>query len=72
MPIPLTKEQQQAIDSVGSTPPEVVDPRTSAAYVLIPADEYEAVREVLIEERRQKTIRTVALRNAAGRIQEVP
>jgi hypothetical protein len=49
-----------------------VDPRTSAAYVLIPADEYEVVREVLIEERRQKAIRTVTLRNAAGRIQEVP
>jgi len=70
--IPLTKEQQQAIDPAGSTPPEVVDPRTSAAYVLIPADEYEVVREVLIEERRQKAIRTVTLRNAAGRIQEVP
>lgn len=71
MAIPLTKEQQNAIDSAGATPPEVVDPRTSAAYVLIPADEYEAVREVLLEERRQKAIRTVALRNAAGRIQEV-
>jgi hypothetical protein len=72
MAIPLTKEQQQAIDSAGSTPSEVVDPRTSAAYVLIPADEYEVVREVLIEERRQKAIRKVTLRNAAGRIQEVP
>ncbi len=72
MAISLTKEQQQAIDSAGATPPQVVDPRTSAAYVLIPADEYEAVREALTEERRQKAIRTVALRNAAGRIQEVP
>lgn len=72
MAIPLTKEQQQAIDSAGATPPQVVDPRTSAAYVLIPVDEYETVREALIEERRQKAIRIVALRNAAGRIQEVP
>jgi len=72
MAISLTKEQQQAIDLAGATPPEVLDPRTSAAYVLIPADEYEVVREVLIEERRQKAIRTAALRNAAGRIQEVP
>jgi PHD/YefM family antitoxin component YafN of YafNO toxin-antitoxin module len=72
MAIPLTKEQQQAIDSAGATPPQVVDPRTSAAYVLIPADEYETVREALAEERRQRAIRTVALRNAAGRIQEVP
>jgi PHD/YefM family antitoxin component YafN of YafNO toxin-antitoxin module len=72
MAIPLTKEQQQAIDAAGATPPRVVDPRTSAAYVLIPAEEYETVREALIEERREKAIRAVALRNAAGRIQEVP
>jgi hypothetical protein len=67
MAILLTKEQQNAIDSAGATPPEVVDPRTSAAYVLIPVDEYETVREVLLEEQRQKAIRTVVLRNAAGR-----
>lgn len=70
MDIPLTKEQQQAIDSTRATPPEVVDPRTGEAYVLIRAEEYETVREALIEERRQKAIRAVALRNAAGRMQE--
>jgi hypothetical protein len=70
--ISLTKEQQHAIDSTGATPPEVVDPRTGEAYVLIRAKEYQAVREVLVEERRQKAIRAVALRNAAGRIQEAP
>jgi hypothetical protein len=69
--IPLPKEQQQAVDSTGATPPEVVDPRTGEAYVLIRAKEYQAVR-VLIEERRQKAIRAVALRNVAGRIQEAP
>jgi hypothetical protein len=70
--IPLTKEQQQALDSAGSIPPQVVDPRTSAAYVLVPAEEYEAVREALIDERRQKAFRAVALRNAAGRIRDLP
>jgi PHD/YefM family antitoxin component YafN of YafNO toxin-antitoxin module len=72
MAIPLTKEQQQALDTAGATPPQVVDPRTSAAYVLIPAEDYEAVREALVEERRQKAIRKIALRNAAGRMQEAP
>jgi hypothetical protein len=72
MAIPLTKEQQQALDAAGATPPQVVDPRTSAAYVLIPAEDYETVREALGEERRQKAIRKVALRNAAGRMQEAP
>jgi hypothetical protein len=47
-----------------------VDPRTGTAYVLIRAEEYETIREILIDERRQKVIRAVALRNAAGRIQE--
>jgi hypothetical protein len=70
MTIQLTEEQQQAIDSAGATPPQVVDPRTSAAYVLVPVEDYETVREVLGEERRQKPIRKVALRNTAGRIQE--
>jgi hypothetical protein len=72
MAIQLTEEQQQAIDAAGATPPQVVDPRTSAAYVLIPAEDYETVREVLGEEQRQRAIRTVALRNAVGRMQEAP
>jgi PHD/YefM family antitoxin component YafN of YafNO toxin-antitoxin module len=72
MAILLTKEQQQAIDSTRATPPEVVDPRAGEAYVLIRADEYGTVREALTEERRQKAIRVVALRNAAGRMQEAP
>ncbi len=72
MTIQLTEEQQRAIDSAGATPPQVVDPRTSAAYVLIPAVDYETVREILRDERQQKAIRTAALRNAAGRIQDTP
>ena len=72
MTIQLTEEQQQAMDSAGATPPQVVDPRTSAAYVLVPLEDYETIREALGEERRHKAIRKVALRNAAGRIQETP
>ena len=71
MTIELTQEQQQAIDALGE-PPRVVDPRTKAQYVLIPAEDYEAVREALDEERRQKAIRRVALRNAVGRMEEAP
>jgi hypothetical protein len=52
MAIPLTKEQQQAIDFKESTPPKVVDSRTGEAYVSIRVDEYETVCEALIEERR--------------------
>ena len=70
MSIQLTEEQQQAMDSAGAQPPQVVDPRTGAAYILVPVEDYETVREVLGEERGQKAIRKVALRNAAGRVQE--
>jgi len=67
---PLTEEQQQAIDTARDVPPQVVDPRTGTAYVLIRAEEYETLRETLMEGRRQKAIRAVALRNATGRIEE--
>jgi hypothetical protein len=38
----------------------------------VPAAEYEAVREVLEDEQRQRAIGAVALRNAAGRMNEEP
>jgi hypothetical protein len=50
----------------------VLDPRTNQAYVLIPLTEYEAVREIVEEERRQKAIRAVALRNAGRSADEAP
>ena len=72
MSIALTPEQQQAID----TSPEhllcLTDPRTSAAYVLMPADQYESVRDVLEDERLQNTVRRVAMRNATARAGEEP
>jgi len=70
MPIQLTEQQQRALDSAGPTPPQVVDPRTNAEYVLIPAAEYENVRDLIEDERQQRAIRAVALRNAVGRLAE--
>lgn len=72
MNIVLTQQQQQILDTQIGTPPRVVDPRSNAAYYLIGATDYDAVRELLEEERRQKAIHAVGLRNAAGRIQERP
>lgn len=70
MPIQLTEPQQRKLDSAGTEPTRVVDPRTNAEYVLVPAAEYEAVREVLEDERQQAAIQSVALRNAVGRMDE--
>jgi hypothetical protein len=67
MTIRLTEQQQRALDSKDADPPQVVDPRT-----LIPVTEYEAVREVVEDERRQRAIRAVGLRNAGRRADKAP
>jgi hypothetical protein len=63
--IPLTEQQQHALDAVAA-PPRLIDPRINATFVLIPEADYEAVREALEDDRRQRAIRRVGLRNAAG------
>lgn len=71
MNIQLTPQQQQTLDAQAQGLPCVIDPRSNAAYVLVPEADYETVRELLAEERRQQAIHAVALRNAAGRMNEV-
>ncbi len=68
--IELTQEQQRALDTLQEEPPRVVDPRTKAAYVLVPEEDYESIRAILQDEKSQKAIRAVALRNAVGRMNE--
>ena len=72
MSIELTPQQQQALDTKEESPPRVIDPRTNTTYVLLPEVDYESIRELLQEERRQQAIHAVALRNAAGRIDDIP
>ena len=70
MNIELTDQQQRALDAYGSDPARLVDPRTNAAYVLLPVDVYESVREILEDDKQQRAIRSVGLRNAVGRMNE--
>ena len=72
MSIQLTPQQQQALDTQEGGPPRVIDPRTNTTYILVPEVDYETVRELLEDERRQQAIHAVALRNAAGRMDEAP
>jgi hypothetical protein len=72
MSIQLTPQQQQALDTQQDDPPRVIDPRTNTNYVLVREVEYESIRELLEDERRQQAIHAVALRNAAGRIDDTP
>ena len=72
MSIQLTPQQQQELDTRAGELPRVVDTRTNAVYVLVPESDYETVREILEDERRQRAIRAVGLRNAVGRMDEAP
>ena len=72
MSIQLTPQQQQALDAQEDSPLRVIDPRTNTTYILVPEVDYETVRELLEDERRQQAIHAAALRNAAGRMDEVP
>lgn len=72
MSIELTPEQQQALDNQGRSPQRVIDPRTDTAYILVPDVEYEAMRELLEDARREQVIHAVALSNAASRLDEAP
>lgn len=68
MSIELTPKQQSALDHQDGAPRRVVDPRTRTAYVLVPENEYQAMRELLEDERREEALHAVALQNAAHRL----
>ena len=72
MSIELTEQQQKSLDSLGETPPRLIDPRSRTTYVLIPEVDYASMREVLEEDRRQREIRAVGRRNAMGRFEPSP
>jgi len=72
MSIQLTAHQLHELDTEGRTPQRLVDPRTNTAYILVREDDYEAMREIVEDEERQKEIHAVALRNAAERLDEAP
>jgi len=72
MSIQLTPQQQKALDTQEDGPPRVIDPRSNTTYILVPEVDYQTFRELLEDERRQQAIHGVALRNAAGRMNEAP
>lgn len=69
MSIELTPEQQQALDNQAR---RLIDPRTATAYILVPEVEYEAMRELLDDDRRERELHAIALRHAAARLDDDP
>ncbi len=72
MNLQLTPQQQQALDAPGGGLPRIIDPRSNTTYILVPEADYQVVREILEEERCRQAIHQVALRNAAGRMDDDP
>ncbi|MFM7317536.1 MAG: hypothetical protein ACKO85_00890 [Isosphaeraceae bacterium] len=72
MPIELTELQQKTLDTSKEVPLKVIDPRTSASYVLVPAQEYAIICDVLDDEHKQQSIHRLALKNAVGRMDDEP
>jgi hypothetical protein len=62
----LTAEQLRELDQSRQSPPQVVDPRDSKKYVLIPIDEYEAMQDA----REQSALRRASLKNLSRRLGE--
>lgn len=69
MPIELTEQQHQALQAESEQPLRVIDPQTGEVYVLVSLADFETARELLEDERQQRAIHAMALRNA-GRIAE--
>ncbi len=68
MSIQLTPQQQRALDLQEGSLPRVIGSRTNTVYILIPEADYQAMQELLEEEKRLQEIHAEALRNAAGRM----
>lgn len=62
----LTAEQLRELDQSPGSPLQVVDPRDSRKYVLIPIDEYEAMQDA----QDQAALRRASLRNLSRRLGE--
>ena len=60
----LTAEQLRELDQSRPSPPQVVDPRNSKKYVLIPIDEYEAIQDA----REQSAPRQASLKHLSRRL----
>ncbi len=72
MHIELTEQHLNELAVPTGTLPRVINRRTNAVYVLVPVEEYEAIREILEDEREQRAIPAVADKNALHRADEAP
>ena len=68
--IQLTDEQRIAVER--GDPVRVMAPELGREIVVVRADLYDSVSELLQEERDRQVIAGIAMRNAVARIEEAP
>jgi hypothetical protein len=57
MTLALTEQQRQLLDHTDAGPPRLTDPVTQTEYVLLRADVYERLKDLLREAEDQQVIR---------------
>ncbi len=72
MTLQLTETQAETLRNETASPLTVRDPFTDTVWYLVSASDYGTVQEILEDERQQKAIRAVGLRNASSRLSETP
>jgi hypothetical protein len=70
MSIELTKEQQEQLVRETTRPPTIRDPASNAEYVLVPAEQYEQMIEVIENDADQRALRRAAARGLAARTRD--
>jgi hypothetical protein len=66
--INLTPELQQAIEQAGDSPVEIADPQTNTAYVLVRAEVYRRMQELLDEEEDRRERDALLARSRKNRL----
>jgi hypothetical protein len=70
MPIELTNEQTRQISREKGTPVGVRDPESNARYVLVPAEQYEQMLEIVEDDAEQRALRRAGARSLAKRLDD--
>ena len=68
MRIELTQDQQEQLDGIIAHPVSVHDPRHRADYILVPAEQYEQMLEIVEEDTEQRSLRRAGARTLAKRL----
>jgi hypothetical protein len=68
MKIELTPDQQEQLDLASEHPVSVHDPRNQSDYILVPADQYEQMLEVIEDDVEQRALRRAGARSLARRL----